>query len=242
MKKHKQVIIAGAVILGIGILSIISTAVLGASGVSITPEYGTPSFALIYLFLGTLFFVLPAIGIVLLIIGTVMAIRSNKSPTLSQPDSDPGESPVVAGPQYAGFWKRVAALSVDGLLYFVGCMLFALVIILLMTLLPGQAIQPLQPGNAKVASLITAGWLTLIPFLIFILPLRVWHGQTAGKRLLKIQVVGNRDEVLSWGQCIGRPILYILSMIGFLGFLWCAWDREKRCWHDFLAHTHVMNL
>jgi len=148
----------------------------------------------------------------------------------------------VSSLNYAGFWRRAAAFMIDGFLYQVGCMLLATAITMLIAFMPEQLARPLQPNNAKVGSWIQWGWLTVVPFLVFSLPLRVWGGQTVGKKILGIKVVDNLGNALSWGKCVGRPMLYLLSMMGLLGFLWSLWDREKRCWHDFIARTHVVRL
>lgn len=67
-------------------------------------------------------------------------------------------------------------------------------------------------------------------------------GQTPGKRLLGLRVVGRDDGIngIGWGPAIIRWIGYLISgAIFFLGFLWIIWDRQKQGWHDKIAGTHV---
>ena len=169
-------------------------------------------------------------------------IREAANNALLAPTPNLEKPPMVVESQYANFWRRAAAFIIDGVLYYGSFGFLFLVVMYLIAFMPEQLIRFLQLDNAKVGSFFQWGYWTVIPFLVFALPLRVWGGQTVGKKILGIKVVDNLGSALSWGQCVVRPILYLLSMVGLLGFLWSLWDREKRCWHDFMAHTHVVRL
>lgn len=68
------------------------------------------------------------------------------------------------------------------------------------------------------------------------------EGKTIGKWLLGLRVVGADQGSLTYRQALLRWV----GTVGFgfmsfgLSFLWILWQREKRGWHDFLAHTWVI--
>jgi len=67
---------------------------------------------------------------------------------------------------------------------------------------------------------------------------------TPGKLLFSLRVV-DKDNFgpISTKQSILRGIGYIISGIPFcLGFLWIAFNKRKRGWHDMLAGTVVVVL
>jgi uncharacterized RDD family membrane protein YckC len=92
--------------------------------------------------------------------------------------------------------------------------------------------------STQFLTLFTWGWVGLATayFVIF----HGIEGKTVGKWLLGLRVVGAGRS----GVTYRRAFLRWLGMVGFapllLGFLWVLWSREKRGWHDFLAHTWVI--
>jgi len=68
-----------------------------------------------------------------------------------------------------------------------------------------------------------------------------WNGQTAGKKVMKIRVVGKERKALDYKTAIIRFIGYLVSGIVFcLGYFWIIWDDEKQGWHDKIAGTYVV--
>lgn len=63
----------------------------------------------------------------------------------------------------------------------------------------------------------------------------------AGKMLLGIKIIDKNGGKPSTLRFIGRYFAYIPSALIFcLGFLWVAFDKKKRGWHDMLAGTLVV--
>ena len=66
-------------------------------------------------------------------------------------------------------------------------------------------------------------------------------GQTVGKRLMKIWLVGQRS-----GRPIGalnaflRNLLHVLDGLGCVGYLWPLWDDERQTLADKIAQTVVV--
>ncbi len=64
---------------------------------------------------------------------------------------------------------------------------------------------------------------------------------TLGKTVLGLRVVDLNGERLTVARSIGRNLAKILSYSPFLlGFLWAAFSKERRAWHDLLAKTSVV--
>jgi len=80
----------------------------------------------------------------------------------------------------------------------------------------------------------------ILPFFYFV----YFHGrtgQTPGKRLLKIQVVGISEEDMTFGSAFLRWVGYIISALPlFAGFAWIIFDGKKQGWHDKIARTLVI--
>jgi len=66
-------------------------------------------------------------------------------------------------------------------------------------------------------------------------------GQTLGKMVMGIKVVGIDGTPISWGKAILRYIGYAISgLILALGFIWIAFDSHRQGWHDKIASTVVV--
>jgi uncharacterized RDD family membrane protein YckC len=66
-------------------------------------------------------------------------------------------------------------------------------------------------------------------------------GQTPGKRLMRLRVIGARGTPPGPMGGIVRFLALALSLLpAGLGWLWCLFDRERRALHDHLAGTYVI--
>jgi len=125
---------------------------------------------------------------------------------------------------YAGFWRRVAAALIDGLL---------LSFLFMILLGPGYA-------QARFGSLLWFVESVLSMAIVVICWLRFLG--TPGKLLMGCQVV-NADSAkpLTLNQAIKRYLGYYISALPLgLGFLWIAWDKRKQGFHDKIANTVVL--
>ena len=126
----------------------------------------------------------------------------------------------LAGFEYAGFWIRLVAALVDGVILFVVAIILALI-----------------TGGLSVY----VHWLIYILYSVLLTGLR---GQTLGKQLLGIRVVNQNGEVPGIGRAILREVIgKLVSMIVFyLGYFWVLFDRRKQAWHDKIAGTYVIRV
>ena len=66
-------------------------------------------------------------------------------------------------------------------------------------------------------------------------------GTTFGGMVMGLRIVREDGRPLTWGVALVRAMSALLSALALgLGFLWVAWSREKRAWHDRLAGTMVV--
>jgi hypothetical protein len=68
-------------------------------------------------------------------------------------------------------------------------------------------------------------------------------GQTIGKSLVGVRVVGTDGRLLTVGAALLRYVGYYLSFFTFmLGFIMAGLRRDKRALHDLLAGSRVERL
>jgi uncharacterized RDD family membrane protein YckC len=126
------------------------------------------------------------------------------------------------GPRYAGFWIRLVATIIDGLILAV----------------------------IAVVCIITVVGIIALPFVLLgYMPFLWWkRGATFGQSALNLRVVRAIDGgPIDGGMACIRAIIYWLEnlggyiLIGYLGFIWAAFEPRKRAWHDMAAGTVVIH-
>ena len=120
------------------------------------------------------------------------------------------------GVEYIGFWVRLAAAIIDGII----------------TGVVGTIID-LLAGTAILGSIFSVVYYVLFTGL---------KGQTPGKMALGIRVVDSQGNPPGIMRAILREVLgkLVSTVVFILGFLWVVWDRRKRGWHDHIAGTYVV--
>jgi uncharacterized RDD family membrane protein YckC len=130
-----------------------------------------------------------------------------------------GQSTGVSAPsgELADFWTRFAAALLDGLILFIPSLL-------------------LRFATPFVGGLV-------VGFLYHWLMVTYWDGQTVGKRVVGVRVARPDGRPVDSGVAAARSAMRIVSGLALLlGFLWAAWDPEKRTWHDMVADTRVFRV
>jgi uncharacterized RDD family membrane protein YckC len=150
-----------------------------------------------------------------------------------------GVAPITGGLAYVGFWVRLGAKLIDGLI--IGVVVGLPTIILLLS----GAFTPASGGRG----------LDLRPLLIQVLIQFVSQalmvtfnalflgkfGATPGKMALGLRVVTAEGAPISWGRAWGRSAAEIISgMICDIGYIIAAFDEQKRTLHDHIASTRVI--
>jgi uncharacterized RDD family membrane protein YckC len=143
-------------------------------------------------------------------------------------------APVAAVQRYGGFWVRVAAKLLDGLILWVVNMVITFAGI--WTFFGRQ-------DNPRLA-LATMGvqWvLQLAVAAAYTTYFLGAHGATPGKMALKLEVVRPDGERLTYLRALGRHFAEMLSsLILCIGYIMVAFDDEKRALHDRICDTRVV--
>jgi uncharacterized RDD family membrane protein YckC len=134
---------------------------------------------------------------------------------------------------YAGFWIRVLARIVDGLILGIpfGVLFFAVAF---------SSIDARDPsGFNAVVSLGQLGFIAIQMFYdIFFIGK---FGATPGKMVCKIKVVTSEGARVSYARATGRFFAEKLSAIAcYIGYIMVAFDAQKRGLHDHICNTRVV--
>ncbi|HXD96922.1 MAG TPA: RDD family protein [Candidatus Acidoferrum sp.] len=136
-------------------------------------------------------------------------------------------------PRPAGFWIRAVAFAIDLIVFALVQRSFGM----LATLLMGPS--PDGDGSAHGSAIV----FTLLFTAAYTTVLHTVAGQTIGKSLVGVRVVGMDGALLTAGPALLRYLSYYISLIplGF-GFLVAALRRDKRALHDLIAGSRVERL
>jgi uncharacterized RDD family membrane protein YckC len=180
-----------------------------------------------------------------------------QNPPLHPPPGGSGAPPAIAQYQapvayagqksYAGFWIRLAARLVDGLI--VGIPL-SVIFFILLALAGGLASSTSNSSqNTQSATgVVLSGVFILFYLLVLVATIGYqvyfWgtSGSTLGMRLFKLQVV---DAIT--GGPIGIPravVRWLMTIVNswacYIGWIWVAFDPRKQGWHDKVANSVVL--
>jgi uncharacterized RDD family membrane protein YckC len=136
---------------------------------------------------------------------------------------------------YAGFWLRVAAIFIDGLI------LSPLAIISLIFNFMLKSEDNTMNLVVALAALVYSIFALVVRWLYFALQESSGAQATLGKRLLGIQVTDRQGQRIGFGRATGRFFGKIVSAITFcIGFMMAGWTQRKQALHDMLADTLVV--
>jgi uncharacterized RDD family membrane protein YckC/Tfp pilus assembly major pilin PilA len=129
--------------------------------------------------------------------------------------------PRVIVPLHAGFWRRVAANVLDGLVL----------------LVPNVVVVMLMGDNAA------AMLLQLAVMILYFALMHASAGQgTVGKRAFGVKVTGLDGERIGFLRALLRvPAFWVSSLIFGIGLLMAAFTARKQALHDMLCGTLVVN-
>ncbi|MBU2488675.1 MAG: RDD family protein [Proteobacteria bacterium] len=139
--------------------------------------------------------------------------------------------------EYAGFWVRVAAKIVDGLL-------LGLVMSVIGFLMDPSGYHIFV--GFKISDPNSFTWLDLIRTLLT-LAYSTWFvgrfGATPGKMALKLRIMVADGSRVSYWRAMGRHFAeYLSAFILGIGYLMVAFDQEKRGLHDRICNTRVIRM
>ena len=131
---------------------------------------------------------------------------------------------------HAGFWVRLAALVIDGIILYI-----------LRTIISFSILATADPN-----SLLFSVWLSvivnsLVVLLYYILLESGKNQATLGKMALGIRVVDQRGERITVLRAIARYFARILSTLTLLiGYFMAGFTQNKQALHDLICSTYVI--
>jgi uncharacterized RDD family membrane protein YckC len=168
------------------------------------------------------------------------------------------DRPIPAQPRFAaplaGWWSRVAAALIDGLIVTIPAIALAVVIFGGVTAAfsadDGVGVFTLIVGVIAYLLLLAAVALLYAPLLMARQGER--NGQTLGKQLLGIRVIRVSGEPMDFGWSALREVgvkgfgtgvasTFVPFLPYLLDALWPLWDDENRAIHDMIVETRVVS-
>lgn len=147
-----------------------------------------------------------------------------------------GETP---NGQYAGFVSRLIAFFIDQLIVAATLSVVAFVVGFLLQSFRLSEVLTIESLTVRIA-LILLGLLAVALNFGYYVALWLLAGQTPGKRVMGLLVVGTDSQRIRPGAATRRWLGYWLSGILFLGYLWVLVDDRRQGWHDKLGGTLVV--
>jgi uncharacterized RDD family membrane protein YckC len=160
--------------------------------------------------------------------------------------------PQYAGPQptYAGFWIRVVARLIDGLLLGIPFgILFVLFAVVggVFANSTSSTTSTTDAQNTAAAAAFGGGFL-LLYVIVLVVQVAYWiyfwgsSGQTLGMRALHLRVVdADTGAPIGYARATVRFLMSIVnSWACYIGWIWVAFDPRKQGWHDKVANSVVL--
>ena len=142
-----------------------------------------------------------------------------------------GQPPVPYTPQggYGGFWIRVVAYIIDGILLGV----VGLIV---------DAIFRVNPTDTSSSAYTGAEGINFVIWFIYFAAFWSYWSASPGQRIFKLRVVdANTMQPISTGKAVVRALgLFIAFIVCFIGVIWVAFDARKQGWADKIAGTVVL--
>ncbi len=161
-----------------------------------------------------------------------------------------GQSPVADRMVLAGWWSRVGAAVIDGLIVGIGGLL------LLIAITAPFSIGFFADDDVGVVSILVGLSFAVICVSIMALLyapalMARTDGKTLGRMAVGIRVVRAKGEPMTFGFAMLREVAVKALLFGIAGsltgglanladVLWPLWDEENRALHDFVVDTRVV--
>jgi uncharacterized RDD family membrane protein YckC len=158
------------------------------------------------------------------------------------PEAEPSLTPSSYAPDlpaqplliYAGFWRRLLAILIDGLL--IAAVLGSLVGLFSLANGPEAASNPVNGLVAFLPLLTISGFW----FYFMLMESSSWQA-TIGKKILRIHVTDLDGHRISLGRATGRTFAkYLSGMPLGIGFIMAGFSKKKQALHDMIANCLVL--
>ncbi|MCX8012035.1 MAG: RDD family protein [Desulfobacterota bacterium] len=142
----------------------------------------------------------------------------------------------------AGFWVRGIAYLIDQVI--ISCIGLIFFVVSLLALKTSFYFQPDGPYLKQLIFLfILTCFARLMVEVAYFIYFYSRTGQTIGKMVCGLKVIGTEGEIISARRAFFRWLGYVISFYTFfLGFFWIVIDPNKQGWHDKIAKTLVIRV
>lgn len=165
--------------------------------------------------------------------GRHLAVRLQGSPIIV---------PITEGKEYAGFWRRVWAGTIDVSLEILVALLVSVFIDLGFSLV-GRVLGIEHESAAYVTGFTFIVLLAVGGWLYAALSESSAHRATIGKRIMHLQVVNTEGGQLTFGQASVRHVMKFLSLFTLgVGFLMAGFTRRRQALHDLPNDCLVIHV
>jgi uncharacterized RDD family membrane protein YckC len=150
-----------------------------------------------------------------------------------------GNSDLAPTPRvYAGFWRRLAACLLDGLLLALPLLAFTLLAVIAWKASSSRASSDVRLLAVPVAWLVT---LVFALWFYFAVSESSSRQATLGKRVFGIYVTDIEGRRLALGRSTCRTLAkYISSLTLGIGYALCGFTPKKQALHDLIANSLVL--
>lgn len=141
---------------------------------------------------------------------------------------------------YAGFWIRVVAAIIDGIIIGV---IGGVVQIIIGGFGAAISSTGTVENSGVLAGLFSLGFfLSLGVQIAYYVGMTGAKGATLGKMIFGLKVVDTNGQKIDYGKAALREIIgkWVSGLVFGLGYLWVAFDPKKQGWHDKIAGTLVV--
>jgi uncharacterized RDD family membrane protein YckC len=159
-------------------------------------------------------------------------------------------APQYQGPQptYAGFWIRLVARLLDGLILGIPFGIVFVVFAIAGGVFANNTSSSSQDAQNTAAAAAFGGGFLLLYVLALVIQVGYWiyfwgtSGSTLGMRLLHLRVVdANTGGPIGYARATVRFLMSIVnSWACYIGWIWVAFDPRKQGWHDKVANSVVL--
>jgi uncharacterized RDD family membrane protein YckC len=150
----------------------------------------------------------------------------------------------------AGWWSRVGALVIDGIIVSIGAVVLLIAITAPFSL-GFFADEDVGVVSVIVGLLFATLCVSIIALLYAPAMMARTNGQTLGRMVVGIRVVRAKGQPMTFGFAMLREVVVKALLFGIAGSitfglanladaLWPLWDEENRALHDFVVDTRVI--
>ena len=162
----------------------------------------------------------------------------------------PAPGPAVGRPALAGWWRRVGAQVVDGLIITIGAAVLFVAITAPFSI-GFFASEEVGTVAVIVGALLALLSVTLVALLYAPALMARTNGKTLGRMATGIRVIRTDGQPIGFGFAMLREVAVKVLLFGIAGsftaglanladVLWPLWDDENRALHDFVVDTRTV--